>query len=75
MSHSWEDISEELSDKTGETDHIELEPGGFSRTFGLYLICETCNEIHIYIYEYILTYRTTFFLSPTRESKDQIGMA
>ena len=39
------------------------------------LICETCNEIHIYIYEYISTYRPTFFLNSTRESKDQIGVA
>ena len=39
------------------------------------LICETCNKIHIYIYEYISTYRPTFFLNSIRESKDQIDMA
>ena len=29
----------------------------------------------VYIYEYILTYLPTFSVNPTRESKDQIGMA
>ena len=33
------------------------------------------NEIHSYIYEYISTYRSTFSVSATRESKDQIGVA
>ena len=60
-------ISDELSGETGESDHIKLELAGFScSAFGLYLFCETCNEIHIYIYEYnvyeyISTYRPTFF--------------
>ena len=63
-------MSDELSGETGESDHIKLEPAGFSRSaFGLYLICETCNEIHSYIYEYISTYRPTFFLNSTREIK------
>ena len=29
----------------------------------------------VYIYEYITTYLPTFSVNPTRESKDQIGMA
>ena len=33
------------------------------------------NEIHSYIYKYNLTYLPTFFVNPTRESKDQYGMA
>ena len=57
--------------------HIELQnQAEISRSaFGLYLICKTCNEIHSYMYEYISTYRPTFFLNSTRESKDQIDMA
>ena len=43
--------------------HIELEQGNIY------------NEIHIYIYEYNSTYLPTFSVNPTRESKDQIGMA
>ena len=43
--------------------------------FELYLIYKTYDEIHSYIYKYILTYRPTFSVNPTRESKDQIGMA
>ena len=35
----------------------------------------TYNEIHGYIYEYILTYQPTFYVTSTRESKNQIGMA
>ena len=35
----------------------------------------TYDEIHSYIHEYISTYRPTFSVSATRESKDQIGMA
>ena len=35
----------------------------------------TYNEIHNYIYEHISTYRPTFSMTSTRESKDQIGMA
>ena len=68
-------ISEDLSCETGERPHRAPESGGFSRSaFGLQLICKTCNEIHSYIYEHISTYRPTFFLNSTRESKDQIGM-
>ena len=60
-----------------EKDHIELRNQADSHVapLGCSLICETCNEIHIYIYEYISTCRPTFFLNSTRESKDQIGMA
>ena len=31
--------------------------------------------MHSYIYAYISTYRPTFSVNPTCESKDQIGMA
>jgi len=56
-----------------ESDQVEIEQDRFSQ--GAFGLSWTYNEIHSYIYEYILTYRPTFSVTSTRKSKNQIGMA
>ena len=74
--HTWlllGKISEDLSGETVEkaTKSRSSKTNSHVVPLGCYLI----HDFFSYIYEYISTYRPTFSVNYTRESKNQIGMA